>query len=156
MIKHGTGLARTTLAQHTVVQRDLKGQKIRKEGWSHSCIPEDRNTAEPLSPKATVATETKGCLCRWSRRLDGQFFATCVSQSVSQVMNCSFHLAIEMAITTNQRLSPDLWVSYRELSGVQVSLSGAEQAHSAPRSLCCLCEYEHSATEDVSSKAVYT
>lgn len=115
MIKHGTGLARTTLAQHTVVQWDLKGQKIRKEGWSRSCIPEDRNTAEPLSPEASVATETKGCLCRWSRCLDGQFFAICVSQPVSQVTSYSFHLAIEVAITTKQRLSPDPWVFYREL-----------------------------------------
>lgn len=103
-----------------------------------SCIPEDRNTAEPLSPEASVATEPKGCLCRWSRCPDGQFFATCVSQSVSQVTSCSFHQAIEMAITTKQRMSPDSWASYRELYLEYKLVSGAEQAHSAPRSLCGL------------------
>lgn len=127
--------------------RRVRRSKRRVDSALASCIPEDRNTAEPLSPEVSVATETKDCLCRWSRHLDGQFFATCVSQSVSQVTSCSFHQAIEMAITTKQRMSPDSWASYRELYLEYKLVIGAEQAHSAPRSLCGLCEHEHSDTE---------
>lgn len=72
-----------------------------------------------------------------------------MSQSVSQVMSCSFYLAIEMATTTKQRMSPDSGASYRELYLEYKLVSGVEQAHSAPRSLCGLCEHEHSAIEDV-------
>lgn len=58
-------------------------------------------------------------------------------------------------MTINHKAENDSWACYRELYLEYKLVSGAEQAHSAPRSLCGLCEHEHSAIEDVPRQSTH-